>query len=107
MENQAEIVEKFNKRYVTPWGWTFAIWKLFAFFIYVFIKLSVWLPRKKTSKWAYSRKYAKKQMCLFNETISSVTVKMKTIMKNRSHKYYTSDKDFSKDSNTKNIKTTD
>ena len=28
-------------------------------------------------------------------------------MKNRSHKYYTGDKDFSKYSNTKNIKNTD
>ena len=31
-QHQVEIGKKSRKSLATPWGWTFAIWKLFAFF---------------------------------------------------------------------------
>ena len=45
-QHQAETGKNASKSYSTPWGWTFAIWKLFAFFIYqkqppeVFLEIS-------------------------------------------------------------------
>ena len=37
-QHQAEIGKKLSKCQATPWGRTFAIWKLFKFFISVIIQ---------------------------------------------------------------------
>ena len=38
MQCQVEIDKKFSKCKATRWGWTFAIWKLFTFFIHLVIQ---------------------------------------------------------------------
>ena len=37
-QRQAEMGKKLSKSEVTPWRWTFAIWKLFVLFIHVMIE---------------------------------------------------------------------
>ena len=51
-QHQAETGKKMNKSETKPWGWTFAIWKLFAFFIHIIIqKTKGYIPKNvwKTS----------------------------------------------------------
>ena len=38
LQHQTEIGEKSTKSETTPLGWAFAIWKLFDFFIHIFIQ---------------------------------------------------------------------
>ena len=66
-----------SKSYATPWGWTFAIWKLFAFFIYVSSK----------NKRRYSKKCTKNKCVCFDEVIWLITTKMRLKKKKISHKY--------------------
>ena len=35
MQHQAKIGKKSSESLATPWGWIFAAWQLFAFFIHV------------------------------------------------------------------------
>ena len=37
-QHQAEIDKKSSKSQESPWGWTFAIWKLSPFFVHIIIQ---------------------------------------------------------------------
>ena len=68
---------KINKSWATHWGWTFATWKLFAFFIFVFMLSKIWKKKKKPS------------MC-FNEIIWLLIMDINRLRSRIGHKYTTS-----------------
>ena len=69
---------KLTKNHSTPCGWTFAIWKSFAFF-------SSTLSSKNNRR--YSKKCTKNKYVCLKEAIWLMTMKMRLKMKNRSHRY--------------------
>ena len=52
----------------------------------------------------YSKKYAKKQVCLYHEIIRLITMKMKMKMKNGSHRYDINRVGIGMDTNMVNVK---
>ena len=62
-----KLTKKLSKCYATLWGWTFAIWKLFTFYIHVIIQKCVYI----------------------HEIMRLITMKMRMKMKSRSHIYDT------------------